>query len=270
MNDWKPRTELGKKVFSGEITSLDEVFERGMTIKEPEIVDRLLPNLAKEIIFMGGSPGKGGGVRRTSTRRTARMHRSGRRYRISACVVVGSPGFLGMGKATGTEHSVAIEKALQAAKLNIIPIKRGCGSWECGCGGNHSIPIKISGKSCAITVELYPAPKGLGLCIGGEMRKLLQIAGIEDIWSKVFGDTRTRLNYAIAIFNAFKNLNKIKIDFKKSEAKTKEEKWVSEKKLKDVLEEEIKKDDDVSELLEELDDTDEIALTDKLGKKEVE
>src|SRR5687768_16642715 len=102
--DWKPRTELGKLVAEGKIT-LEEIFQQGKKIKEPEIIDRLVPGLQTDIIFIGGSPGKGGGIKRTPTRRTARMHRSGRRYRISAMVAVGNgSGFIGIGKAVSTEN----------------------------------------------------------------------------------------------------------------------------------------------------------------------
>ncbi|MCX6815692.1 MAG: hypothetical protein NT120_02480, partial [Candidatus Aenigmarchaeota archaeon] len=59
--EWKPKTILGKLVAEGAIT-LDEIFAKGMKIKESEIVDRLIPNLHSEIIFFGGSPGKGGGI----------------------------------------------------------------------------------------------------------------------------------------------------------------------------------------------------------------
>ncbi len=210
--EWIPRTQLGKDVFEGKITSIEEIVSEGLKIKEPEIVDRLLPDLGKEIIFIGGSPGKGGGIRRTSTRRTARMHKSGRRFSINACVVVGRPGYIGIGKASGAEHSQAIEKATQQAKLNIIPIRRGCGSWECACAEHHSIPLKISGKSGAVTVELLPAPKGIGLCIGYEMKKILRLSGLDDVWSKVYGDTRTRFSYALALFDCIKNLNKFKME----------------------------------------------------------
>jgi len=212
--DWKPRTELGKEVVEGKITDINEIFNRGLKIKEAEVVDMLLPDLGKEIIFIGGSPGKGGGIKRTSTRRTARMHKSGRRFSINACVAVGRPGYIGIGKSSGLEHTIAIEKATQQAKLNIIPIKRGCGSWECACKEKHSIPFRIQGKAGALRIELNPAPKGIGLCIGEEMKKIFRLAGVDDIWSKVFGDTRTRFSYVLAIFDAFKNINKIKLDEK--------------------------------------------------------
>jgi len=146
--DWVPKTKLGKSVMNGEITSLDKIFEQGYKITEPEIVEKLLPGLKTEIVFIGGSPGKGGGIKRTPTRRTARMHRSGRRYKISALVIAGNEdGYVGIGKAVGTENRIAIEKATKLAKINIIPVQRGCGSWECNCHGTHSIPFTTSGKS---------------------------------------------------------------------------------------------------------------------------
>jgi len=209
---WNPKTELGKEVLKGTITSIDEIFEQGRKIKESKIVDKLLPNLESEIILIGGSPGKGGGIRRTPTARTARMHRSGRRYKASAVVVVGNKdGYLGIGKGVSVDNKVAIDKATEAAKLNIIPIKRGCGSWECGCGQKHSIPYKVEGKCGSVRVVLIPAPKGIGLCVSDEVKKIMRLAGIQDIWSKTFGNTGTRKNLSFAVFNAFKNLNKMKV-----------------------------------------------------------
>jgi small subunit ribosomal protein S5 len=209
--DWIPKTELGKKAAEGLIT-LDEIFKQGLKIKEPEIVDKLIPSLQNDIIYIGGSPGKGGGIRRTPTRRTARMHRSGRRYKVSAMVVIGNgDGYFGIGMAHAIEHKDAIDKAMENAKLNIIPIKRGCGSWECNCGEEHTIPMQIEGRSGSLRVQLVPAPKGIGLCINDEAKKLMRLAGVRDIWSKSFGESRTRVNYTLAIFDAFKKMNTMKI-----------------------------------------------------------
>lgn len=211
LGNWVPRTELGKQVLNGTITSLDEIFASGKRIKEPEIVDKLLPNLQNDIVFIGGSPGKGGGIKRTSTRRTSRMHRSGRRYKVSALIIIGNgDGYFGVGKSEAVEHRIAIEKATEAAKLNIIPVKRGCGSWECACGGKHSIPVEIQGKAGSVKITLKPAPKGIGLAVYDEGKKIMRLAGISDVWSKTSGDTRTRLNYVLAVFRAFKNINKMK------------------------------------------------------------
>ena len=209
--NWVPKTGLGKDVVEGRIISLDEIFAAGRKIKEPEIVDKLVPNLRSEIIFIGGSPGKGGGDQETPTRRTARMHRSGRRYRISALVVVGDGDkYIGVGKSAAIENRVAIEKATQNAKINIIPVKKGCGSWECACGEAHSIPFEVKGKKGSVIVSLRPAPKGLGLCINDEAKKILVLAGIRDIWVKSFGETRSRINYVEAMFDAFRKINRIR------------------------------------------------------------
>ncbi|HIG97343.1 MAG TPA: 30S ribosomal protein S5 [Candidatus Aenigmarchaeota archaeon] len=210
--EWKPRTELGKMVAQGAIT-LDEIFTHGKKIKEAEIVDRLIPNLQSDIIFIGGSPGKGGGIKRTPTRRTTRMHRSGRRYRTSAMVVIGNgDGYFGIGKSVAVENRVAIAKATENAKLNIIPVKRGCGSWECVCGSGHTIPVQIEGKSGSVRVQLFPAPKGVGLCVNNEAKKMMRLAGIKDLWTKRYGESRSRSNYAMAVFDAFKRMNRLRLD----------------------------------------------------------
>jgi small subunit ribosomal protein S5 len=217
---WEPKTILGKKVVSGEITDIAKVFSDGIKIAEPSIVDVLLPNLEREIILIGGSTGKGGGIRRTPFKRTSRMHKSGRRYRISVMVGVGNKnGYVGIGLASGPpgKHQEVIEKAMNKAKLKIIPVRRGCGSWECSCGTNHSIPFIVKGKSGSVVVELLPAPKGIGLCVSDEVKKLMRLAGISDIWCKTRGNTHMRINLIKSVFNALKKLNtyKIKPDFEK-------------------------------------------------------
>lgn len=234
--EWKPRTELGRQVAEGTIT-LDEIFALGKKIKEPQIVDKLIPNLQTEIIFIGGSPGKGGGIRRTPTRRTTRMHRSGRRYRASAMVVIGNgDGYFGLGRAVAVENRVAIEKATENAKLNLIPVKRGCGSWECACGGNHTIPMKVRGKAGSVRVELLPAPKGVGPCVNNEAKKIMRLAGVKDVWSRCFGESKTRNNYALAVFDAFKNMNRVRLE-PRSATKAQEESYgdeLPEEEIEDI------------------------------------
>ena len=218
--EWTPRTELGRKVLGGEIKSLEEVFLKGYRIMEPEIVDILMPNLKVEVFLIGGSSGKGGGIRRVPVRRTTRMHKSGRRHKISMMVAVGNEnGWVGVGLGSGQmgKQREVYEKAVRDAKKNIIPILRGCGSWECRCGGKHSIPFTVYGKCGSVRVKLMPAPRGLGLCAPDEIKKLLRLAGIQDIWMKSRGDTRTRINFVRAVFEALKNLSLYRLpeEFKK-------------------------------------------------------
>ncbi len=208
---WIPKTKLGRDILNGKYTSLDEVISAGELILEPEIVDYLVPNLKQEIIYVGGSPGKGGGTKRTATRITTRMHKSGRRYSMSSLVAIGNEnGIIGMAKESGTDHRAAIEKAVKQAKLNVISIKRGCGSWECGCKTNHSIPFKVEAKHGSVTFSLLPAPKGVGVVADAESRKILKLAGLKDVWAKTHGQTGTRINLVFAVFKALHVLNQVK------------------------------------------------------------
>jgi len=209
LNKWTPRTNLGKAVAKGEVTDINKVLDEGIKIKEYQIVDKLVPNLESELTLIGGRPGKGGGIERTALRISAKMHRSGRRYTSTAFAIVGNrDGLVGIGKGSGVESRSAIEKALEKAKLSIIKVPRGCGSWECGCGQGHSIPFKTQGKGGSVRIRLLPAPKGIGLVIDDESKKILQLAGVKDVWAKSKGDTATRINLIKASFDALRNLHK--------------------------------------------------------------
>ncbi len=211
--EWLPKTKLGNDVLKGKFAGIEEILEKGLVILEPQIVDALVPDMKEEVVYIGGSPGKGGGIRRTATKRTARMHKSGRRFKLTAVVAVGNEdGVLGVGKANSREHRTALEKATQQAKLNVIRIKRGCGSWECGCDGKHSIPFKSKAKLGSITVELLPAPKGTGIVADETTKAILRLAGLKDVWVRTTGQTSTRGNLAFAVFGALKNLNRTKGD----------------------------------------------------------
>ncbi len=204
---WKPKTSLGQEVFEGKITSIDEVFKSGRRIAEPEIIDKLVPALKNELILIGGRTGKGGGIERIPVRITAAMHKSGRRFTMSSFAVVGNEdGLVGVGQGKAPETRDAVAKAIQRAKLNLIRIKIGCGSWECDCGTNHSVPFKITGKTGSVRVVLQPAPKGVGLVADNESKKILKIAGIKDVWVKTFGNTGMRINLISATYDAFKKL----------------------------------------------------------------
>ena len=101
-------------------------------------------------------------------------------------------------------------KAIRQAKLNLIKVSYGCGSWDCACGEEHSIPLKVSGKCSSVIVELLPAPKGTNLCTHKELRKILALAGIKDVYSKTYGKTNTQLNLVKACIEALKQISKVK------------------------------------------------------------
>ncbi len=202
------RTELGRKVLSGEIKDIDEIFSKNLPILEEGIVDYLIPDLKTEFLYIGQSKGKLGGGKRRIVKNTQKVTAEGKTQHFSAVAVVGDGrGHIGVGKGSGLESVIAKEKAAKKAKLNMIKIKFGCGSWECTCHGTHSIPFKVRGKSGSVRVELIPAPKGIGLCVADDIKIIMRLAGVKDVWSKVEGKAGTRINLGYAVFDALHSLS---------------------------------------------------------------
>ena len=195
LEEWVPRTKIGRMVKEGKIKSLAELFANHLKITEVEIVDYLLPGLEQEVIDIN-----------LVQKQTA----AGERSRFRAIAVVGNrDGYVGLGTGKAVHVVSAIEKAVRNAKMNIIPVRRGCGSWECACGAPHSVPMKVSGKRGSVRMELIPGPRGLGIVAGEAARVVLELAGIEDVWTRTYGETRTTLSFAGAAFEALRNTNKI-------------------------------------------------------------
>ena len=209
---WTPTTDLGRRVKSGEITNIDDILDRGLTILEKEIVDMLLPNLKTELLEVGQSKGKFGGGKRSIWRQTQKKSKEGNKPSFSTVAVVGNGnGYIGIGLGKAKETVPAREKATRRAKLNIIKIKRGCGSWVCGCGEPHSIPFKVEGKCSSVKIELKPAPKGTRLCAEEECQKLLRLAGFKDVYANARGQTNTKINLMTACFKALKKISAMKV-----------------------------------------------------------
>jgi small subunit ribosomal protein S5 len=139
------------------------------------------------------------------------MHKSGRKVNFRVIVAVGNKdGYVGLGQGKAKEVGPAIRKAVDNAKYNIIKVRRGCGDWGCVCGREHTVPFKVQGKTSSVTVTLMPAPAGVGLVIGDVGKTILKLAGIRDVWSQSFGQTQTTVNFANAVFDALKELSKVK------------------------------------------------------------
>ncbi len=209
---WKPKTELGRKVKSEEIKSMGEVIDSGRKILEPEIIDALLANLESEFIYIGQSKGKFGGGKRSIWRQTQKKTKEGNKPKFSTMIVIGNrDGYVGLGMGKAKETMPAREKALRQAKLNIIKIIRGCGSWE-GLPAANSIPFAVEGKCGSVRIRLMPAPNGIGLCVENECKKMLALAGIKDVYSKTFGQTKVKINLLQACFSALKKLSSMKVN----------------------------------------------------------
>lgn len=188
--DWKPRTRLGKMILERKISSIEELFMEGLKIREPEIVDVLLPDLQEEVINIG---------------LVQKQTDAGEKSRFRAIVVVGNrDGYVGLGSGKAKQVRSAIEKAAVDARLHITPIRRGCGSWECGCGKSHSLPFQVSGECGGVEIVLIPGPRGLGIVASEAAKLILGLAGVKDCWTKSYGSTRTVPSFAYAVFDALK------------------------------------------------------------------
>ena len=187
---WIPKTSLGKKVAADEITSMEEILENGYRIQEAGIIKKLLPDLKTEVIDVGI---------------IQKMTANGQSTRFKAMVAAGNEnGWLGIGQGKSRQMRIAIEKANNAAYLNVNPVKLGCGSWECRCDQKHSVPFKVKGKGGSVEIEILPAPRGLGLVAGGKIRRLLELAGLKDVWTTAKGSTSTMNSTSKAVLQCLR------------------------------------------------------------------
>jgi len=213
LDSWVPKTQLGKLVKSGQIKDIDKILEEGKKILEPQIVDKLLP-LESDLILMGQAKGKFGGGKRRAWRQTQKKTQEGNILSFSSMTVVGDrKGHVGLGYGCAKETLPAREKALRNAKLNIMKISLGFESPESekDTSDPHTIPFKVSGKCGGVRITLWPAPRGTGLVIGDECKKILRLAGVKDIYSKTKGKTRTTFNLAKACVDALSKTTEMRI-----------------------------------------------------------
>jgi len=174
-------------VKDGKIRNVEEIFLFSLPIKEYQIVDHLLgPALKDEVMKI--MP-------------VQKQTSAGQRTRFKCCVAVGDGnGHIGLGVKTAKEVATAIRGAIINAKMNLVPVRRGY--WGHNAGQPHTVPCKVSGKCGSVRVRLIPAPRGSGIVASLIPKKLLTMAGIEDVYSSSTGHTRTRGNLAMAVFHA--------------------------------------------------------------------
>ena len=189
--EWKPRTKLGMLVAANKITSMGEVFENGYRIQEAEIINKLLQDMRSEVVHVGI---------------VQKQTDAGELTRFSAIVACGNGnGWFGIGKGKASQMRIAIDKATSASMLSVIPIKLGCGSWECRCNQLHSVPFRVTGKGGSVKIEILPGPRGLGIVAGENIGKLLKLAGIKDAWTRSYGSTNTMSSTTKAIYSALRS-----------------------------------------------------------------
>ncbi len=205
---WAPKTKLGKEVKAGKVKDLDELLDKNQKILEPEIVDSLI-KVKSDLLSIGQSKGKFGGGKRRAWRQTQRKTKEGNVPTFSTMAVIGDgKGHVGVGSGRAKETLPAREKAIRKAKLNVIKVERTCSGFDCSCSEKHTIPFKIKGKAGSVRVILIPAPQGTGLVVANELKKILSLAGVKDVYSQTFGKKRTTFNLAKACIDALEKVSR--------------------------------------------------------------
>jgi len=133
--------------------------------------------------------------------RVSKTVKGGRRMKFTALVVIGDhKGRYGFALAKAAEVPDAIKKANEAAKKNLHKIHLVKGS---------TISHEIVGKYGACSVYLKPAPEGTGVIAGGPVRAILELAGVRNVCSKVYG-SRAPINIIRAVNQGLENLKSYK------------------------------------------------------------
>lgn len=109
--------------------------------------------------------------------------RAGQRTRFKAFVAIGDfNGHVGLGVKCAKEVATAIRGAIILAKLSVIPVRRGY--WGAKLGSPHTVPCKVNGKVGSVFVALVPAPRGTGIVAAPASKRMLQLAGVEDVYTQ--------------------------------------------------------------------------------------
>lgn len=144
--------------------------------------------------------------------RVTRVMAGGKRLSFRACVVIGDrKGRVGLGVAKAKDVPMAVQKAVKQAEKSMIKIGLREGT----------ITHEVKAKFGSARILLKPAPAGTGIISGGAVRIVLELAGVENIVSKIFG-TNNKINNIKATLQALSALKKSK--FTKKESKQGEDK----------------------------------------------
>ena len=188
--EWVPLTNLGRLVKLGIVKDLETIFYHSIPIKEYQIVDFLMKaknkTLKEECMKI---------------KSVQKQTKAGQRTRFKAVVAVGDgDGHIGVGSKVAKEVQIAMKGAVIAAKLNLIPVRRGY--WGGKIGAPHTLATKITGKCGSVRLRFIPAPRGTGIVGAPPTKKLLSFAGVEDAFSQSKGNTDTMENFVRAIYDA--------------------------------------------------------------------
>lgn len=135
--------------------------------------------------------------RLVSVDRVAKVVKGGRIFSFTALTVVGDGnGRVGFGRGKAREVPAAIQKALEAAKRNMISVDLA----------GSTLQHPINARHGASKVYMQPASDGTGVIAGGAMRAVLEVAGVENVLAKCYGSTNAA-NVVQATFNGLRDMS---------------------------------------------------------------
>lgn len=127
--------------------------------------------------------------------RVTRVVKGGRRLSFRVDMVIGDKkGRVGLGTGKATDTSLAIQKAFNQARKNLLYLK---------LTKNNSIPHEVEAKVTSSVVQMMPN-RERGLIVGSTMRNVLEFAGITDVTGRVMSRSKNKLNIAKAAIEALK------------------------------------------------------------------
>jgi len=180
---WTPVTKLGRLVKDGRIKYLEEIYLHSLPVKESQIIDYFLKDVLKDEVM--------------KIMPVQKQTRAGQRTKFKAFIVVGDhDGHIGLGSKCAKEVATSIRGAMMDAKMNLVPVRRGF--WGNKIGKPHTVPGKVNGRCGSIRIRLIPAPRGAGIVAAPTPKKILSMAGIEDVYTQTRGRTSTLGNFAKA------------------------------------------------------------------------
>ena len=128
--------------------------------------------------------------------RVAKTVKGGRIMSFTAMTVVGDgKGRVGYGRGKAREVPVAIQKAMESARRNMVQVQL--------VNGTLQYPIKAVHGSAKVYMQ--PASEGTGIIAGGAMRAVLELVGVQNVLAKCYGSTNP-VNVVRATVNALKSL----------------------------------------------------------------
>jgi len=128
--------------------------------------------------------------------RVAKVVKGGRIFSFTALTIVGDgKGKVGYGRGKAREVPIAIQKAMEAARKNMVKVSLD----------NTTLFYPIKARHDASRIFMKPASEGTGVIAGGAMRAVLEVAGVQNVLAKCYGSTNP-VNVVIATYNGLKKM----------------------------------------------------------------